>query len=66
MGLREVPPIVTPKQYDRPKHSELMGLLAEWFYAWESDVITNVKMPDALHVRTAMVLLCAGLVEPVS
>lgn len=54
------PPIVVPDLYDRPKHKELMGLLAEWYWLWHSDVIQNAKLPDALHVRTAMVLELGG------
>lgn len=36
--------------------STAVGLLQEWFAWWEANDEVPVKMPDALHVRTAMAL----------
>lgn len=40
-----------------------MALLAEWYQWWDTSAFAPAKMPNALHVRTAMALLLAGLLD---
>lgn len=39
---------------------KLLGLLHEWFKYWSEQDHMPAKLPDALHIRTAITLTGAG------